>query len=84
VDRQRDQVTELVSDQSFTWIACAPGIVTTACHVVTPPEADGSARVTASLQQAGPLGQLLGFLTRQLTNRYLQAELRGLKARCEG
>ena len=30
------------------------------------------------------LGPLLGFLTKQLTNRYLQIELRGLKAHCEG
>jgi hypothetical protein len=27
---------------------------------------------------------LLGFLTKQLTNRYLQIKLRGLKAHCEG
>jgi hypothetical protein len=37
-----------------------------------------------SLEQAGLLGPLLGFLTKQLTNRYLQTELRGLKAHCEG
>jgi hypothetical protein len=27
---------------------------------------------------------LLGFLTKQLTNRYLQTEVGGLKAHCEG
>jgi hypothetical protein len=27
---------------------------------------------------------LFGFLTKKLTNRYLQIELRGLKAHCEG
>jgi hypothetical protein len=50
------EVTEVVTGRSFTWIARGPGIITTASHVVTPPEAAGSTRVTASLQQMGPLG----------------------------
>ena len=70
--------------RSFSWIARGPGIITTATHVVTPAEADGPTGVTASLQQMGPLGQVLGFLTKRLTNRYLQTEVQGLKARCEG
>ena len=78
------EVTEVVAGRSFSWIARGPGILTTASHVVTPPEADGPARVTASLQQTGPLGELLGFLTKGLTNRYMQTEVQGLKARCEG
>ena len=47
------EVTEVVTGRSFTWIARGPGIMTTASHVVTPPEADGPTRVTASLQQTG-------------------------------
>jgi uncharacterized membrane protein len=78
------EVTEVVTGRSFTWIAGGPGILTTASHVVTQPEADGPTRVIASLQQAGPLGQFLGFLTKRLTNRYMQTEVQGLKARCEG
>jgi hypothetical protein len=78
------ELTEVVTGRSFTWIARGPGIITTASHAVTPADADGPTRVTASLQQTGPPGQLLGFLTKRLTNRYLQTELRGLKARCEG
>ena len=78
------EVTEVVAGESFTWIARGPGIITTASHVVTPRDGVGPTTVTASLQQAGPLGQLLGFLTKWLTNRYLQTEVRGLKARCEG
>ncbi len=78
------EVTEVVTGRSFTWIAGGPGIITTASHVVTPAEADGSSRVTASLQQTGPLGQVLGFLTKRLTNRYMQIEVQGLKTRCEG
>jgi uncharacterized membrane protein len=78
------EVTEVVVGRSFTWIARGPGVITTASHVVTPAEANGSVRVTASLQQAGLLGQLLGLLTKRLTNRYMQTEVQGLKARCEG
>jgi uncharacterized membrane protein len=79
------KVTELVAGQSFTWMARGPGIITTGSHgVIAPPEAEGPTRVTASLEQAGLLGPLLGFLTKRLTNRYLQIEVRGLKARCEG
>jgi uncharacterized membrane protein len=78
------EVTEVVPGHSFTWMARGPGIITTASHVVATPEGGGLVRVTASLEQAGLLGPLLGFLTKQLTNRYLQTELRGLKAHCEG
>jgi uncharacterized protein YndB with AHSA1/START domain len=78
------EVTEVVTGRSFTWVARGPGIITTASHVVTPLDADGPTRVTASLQQTGPLGQVLGFLTKRLTNRYMQTEVQGLKARCEG
>ena len=77
------EVTDVVAGQSFTWVG-GPGIVTMGSHVVAAPEGGGPVRVTASLEQAGLLGPLLGFLTKQLTNRYLQTELRGLKARCEG
>jgi uncharacterized membrane protein len=78
------EVTEVVAGQSFTWTARGPGIITTGSHVLAAPEGGGPVRVTASLEQAGLLGPLLGVLTKQLTNRYLRTELRGLKARCEG
>jgi hypothetical protein len=39
--------------------------------------------VTAALEQAGPIGPVLGLLTKGLTERYLRMEVRGLKARCE-
>lgn len=77
------QVTELVPGQEFTWVARAPGVVTTGTHRVTP-VGDDHARVTAILEQAGPLGPLVGLLTRRLTKRYLDTEVRGLKAYCEG
>jgi hypothetical protein len=48
-----------------------------------PAGGEGHVEVTASLEQAGLLGPLLGLLTRRLTNRYLRTEVRGLKARCD-
>lgn len=77
------EVTELVPGQSFTWMARGPGIVTTGSHVIAPVGGGDQVKVTASLEQAGLLGPLLGLLTKRLTNRYLDMEVRGLKAHCE-
>lgn len=77
------EVTDLVPDRSFTWVARGPGIVTTASHVITPTDRDDQVTVTATLDQAGLLGPLLGLLTKRMTNHYLDAEVHGLKARCE-
>lgn len=77
------EVIELVPGRSFTWVARGPGIVTTGSHVVAPEASGGLVNVTASLEQGGMLGPLLGLLTKRLTNRYLDIEVRGLKAHCE-
>jgi uncharacterized membrane protein len=77
------EVTDLVPGTSFTWVARGPGVVTTGRHEVVPTGDADRVVVTAALEQAGPLGPLLGRLTRRLTNRYLQTELRGLKWHCE-
>lgn len=77
------EVTDVVPGQSFTWIARGPGIVSTGRHVVMPTSREGEVKVTASLEQAGLLGPLVGLLTKRLTDRYLQTEVRGLKAHCE-
>jgi uncharacterized protein YndB with AHSA1/START domain len=77
------EVTDFVPSRSFTWIARGPGVVTTGRHEVMPAGGEGHVEVTASLEQAGLLGPLLGLLTRRLTNRYLRTEVRGLKARCK-
>lgn len=76
------EVTDFVPGESFTWIARGPGILTTGRHMVIP-SGGGHARVKASLEQAGLLGPLVGLLTKRLTDRYLQTEVSGLKARCE-
>lgn len=77
------EVTDLVPDRSFAWVARGPGIVTTGSHVVTPLDGADRVKATAALEQAGLLGPLMGRLTRRLTNEYLETEVRGLKARCE-
>jgi uncharacterized membrane protein len=74
-------VTEIDEGRSFTWVARGPGVRTTGTHRVEP---DGAgARATAILEQGGPLGPVVGFLTRGLTKRYLAMEAAGLKARAE-
>jgi len=75
------EVVELVPGLSFSWTARGPGIKTTGRHLITGGE--GPVTVTAALEQAGLLGPVLGLLTKGLTERYLQMEVRGLKARCE-
>jgi uncharacterized membrane protein len=74
-------VTDLDEGRSFTWVARGPGVRTTGTHLVEP---DGDrARATAVLEQGGPLGPVVGLLTRGLTRRYLAMEAAGLKARTE-
>lgn len=77
------QVTELVPGQSFTWVARGPGLVSTGTHLVTASSTADRVTVTARLEQGGPLGAVVGWLTKRLTDRYLQMEVRGLKERCE-
>src|SRR5262245_45693421 len=76
-------VNEIAPGTAFVWVARGPGVRTTGSHVVTPRAGGQSCTVTASLEQAGLLGPLLGRLTKTLTERYLQTEVRGLKAYCE-
>jgi uncharacterized membrane protein len=77
-------VTEFSPGRSFTWVAKSPGVRVTARHdVETLP--DGGTRVRLGVDQAGPLGTIMGRLFfKGLTERYLATEAAGLKARCEG
>ena len=77
-------VTEFSPGRSFTWVATSPGVRVTARHDV---EAlpDGGTRVRLGVDQAGPLGTVMGRLFfKRLTERYLATEAAGLKTRCEG
>jgi len=76
-------VTELEPGRSFTWVATGPGVRTTARHRLDPLDG-GRTRVTLGVEQAGPIGTVVGRFYRGLTDRYLAAEAAGLKARSEG
>ncbi len=75
------EVTELDEGRSFTWVTRAPGSVTTGGHHVTP-TGDG-ATLTLELDQAGPLGTVVGLALRGLVGRYVGFEAEGIKARSE-
>jgi uncharacterized protein YndB with AHSA1/START domain len=77
------EVTEVDPGRSWTWRQRSPGATTEARHDVG---SAGTGRAVAHqrLDQRGPVGALVGALTRRLTRRYLDLEARGLKARCEG
>jgi hypothetical protein len=74
------KVTEIGRDR-FTWVAWAPGLRVTAKHWVEP-RPPGS-RGALSLDLQGVFGGVFGSLTRAITERYLQYEAAGLKARSE-
>ena len=75
-------VTELTPGSSFTWVASAPGVRTTARHEIEP-LSETAARVRLSVSQSGWLGTVMGRFYRGLTDRYLATEAQGLKERSE-
>jgi uncharacterized membrane protein len=75
-------VTQVDPGRSWTWRQRSPGATTEAWHEVAA-AVDGRTVVRQRLDQRGPIGALVGALTRGLTRRYLDLEAEGLKARCE-
>jgi uncharacterized membrane protein len=75
------EVTSLDEGRAFTWVTRTAGANAAASHTVDPWE-NGS-RVTLAVCYGGPLGAMVGWLLRGLTQRYLGLEAAGLK-RCEG
>jgi uncharacterized membrane protein len=75
------RVTALEENRSFTWVSTSPGAHVIGIHTIEP-IANGS-RATMTLNFAGPIALLFGWLSRSLTQRYLQLEANGLKARSE-
>ena len=75
-------VTAMEPGTSWSWTARSPGATTIASHQL---EAlgDGRTRVVQTIDQRGPLGVLVGLLTKRLTRRYLAMEAAGLKHRVE-
>jgi uncharacterized membrane protein len=72
-------ITEVVPGRSFTWHSSVPGSRATGWHEVTP-TSDASCEVRLALEQAGPIGGLVGRFYRGLTVRYIQMEADGLAA----
>jgi hypothetical protein len=75
------RVTELQENRGFKWVSTSPGAHVTGIHTIEP-IANGS-RAIMTLIFAGPLALLFGWVTRSLTQRYLQLEANGLKDRSE-
>jgi hypothetical protein len=75
-------VTELVPDERFVWTARGPGFLSTAHHEITP-AGDGQTRLRLAVEQAGPLGGLVGRFGGALTDRYIALEAAGIKRRAE-
>jgi uncharacterized membrane protein len=76
------EVTAVEPGASWTWRQHSPGGTTLATHEVVPLEG-GRTLVRQRIDQRGPVGALVGLLTRRLTKRYLGLESQGLKARSE-
>jgi uncharacterized membrane protein len=76
------EVTEVEPGVSWTWVSTSPGARTAATHILSS-RGPASTDVVQIIEQTGPLGVLVGRLTRRLTRRYLTMEAAGLKQRVE-
>ena len=76
------EVTSLDAGAAWTWRQRSPGATTLASHEVLAQGPDRTL-VRQRIDQRGPLGVVVGLLSRRLTRRYLRMEADGLKARCE-
>lgn len=74
-------VTELDEGRSWTWESTAPMVRTVATHTVEPHER--GTLMSATVEQSGPLGKLIGKVAAGLTDRYLAMEAEGVKAASE-
>lgn len=74
--------TELDPGRAFAWVSVLPGLLrVTGRHGVE--AAPGGAHAWVTLELAGVLSGVMARLTRDITDRYLDFEAAGLKARSE-
>jgi uncharacterized membrane protein len=79
--KSRWRVTDLDPGRSFTWETSAPGVTTSADHIV---RADGQgSEITIALRQHGPLAALTVALTRRRVRRYVSMEAEGFRRAAE-
>jgi hypothetical protein len=83
-----DSSVEIAAPASLVWdvfsdvVQRSPGGSTVARHDVVA-QAGGHTLVRQQLDQRGAVGALVGRLMHGMTNRYLELEAQGLKARSE-
>ncbi len=76
------EVTEVDPGRAWTWRSSSFGTTTVAWHDVAPLDG-GRTLAHQRIEQRGPLAPLTGLLSSRLTERYLDLEAQGLKARSE-
>lgn len=76
------EVVAVEPGRSWTWRQHSPGGTTDATHELEPLPS-GRTLVRQRIDQRGPVGVVVGALTRSLTRRYLRMEAEGLKAASE-
>ena len=76
------KVTEIEPGVSWTWVQRSPGVNVVARHYVTA-QTGGRTLVRQQLDQRGLLGAPVGRLMAKKTQRFLEQEAQGLKARSE-
>jgi len=75
-------VTVLDPGRRFVWQARSPGLRMTAEHILLD-QISGSCKVVLRFTFAGPLGSLLGWFYRALTEEYIAQEAASLAQRVE-
>ena len=74
-------ITRIDRGTSFEWTSTAAGLRVVASHSLE--ATSGGTRATLEIEMQGPLGGFWGWLTTDITQRYMGLEARGLKARSE-
>jgi uncharacterized membrane protein len=75
------KVVAIEPGKSFTWISASPGFRAIGYHAVQ--STPKGSRATLSIEFQGVFGGVFARLTKNITERYLAFEAKGLKARSE-
>lgn len=75
-------VTELDPGQRFVWESAAPGVRTSAHHVITT-DGIGNTELRLGINQQGPLSGIVARLLGSKIRRYIDSEADGFKAASE-